>query len=80
MPAETSTLTALREGQWARVSSILTEGSMRRRLQDIGLIEGTREEPRQRSPFGDPAAFWIRGAVFALRQEDSDAILVRPEL
>lgn len=80
MSAETSTLTALREGQWGRVSSILTEGSMRRRLQDIGLIEGTRVKCLQRSPFGDPAAFWIRGAVFALRQEDSDAILVRPEL
>lgn len=53
---------------------------MRRRLQDIGLIEGTRVKCLQRSPFGDPAAFWIRGAVFALRQEDSDAILVRPEL
>lgn len=79
MPTETSTLTALREGQWARVSSILTEGSMRRRLQDIGLIEGTRVKCLHRSPFGDPAAFWIRGAVFALRREDSDAVLVHPE-
>lgn len=33
------TLTALREGERARVAALLTEGGMRRRMQDIGLID-----------------------------------------
>ena len=52
------------------------DGSMRRRLQDLGLIEGTRVECLQRSPSGDPTAYLIRGAVIALREEDSSKIIV----
>ena len=52
-------------------------GAMRRRLQDIGLIEGTDIECLQKSPAGDPIAYYIRGAVIALRSVDSGNILVR---
>jgi len=68
------TLTALREGERARVAALLTEGGMRRRMQDIGLIEGT--ECVQKSPAGDPVAYRIRGALIALRAEDSARVLV----
>ena len=54
------TLTALREGERARVAALLTEGGMRRRMQDIGLIEGTEVECVQKSPAGDPVAYRIR--------------------
>ena len=46
------TLTALREGERARVAALLTEGGMRRRMRDIGLIEGTEVECVQKSPAG----------------------------
>ena len=39
-----NTLSDLKKGQIARVKKLLTTGSMRRRLQDIGLIEGTEVE------------------------------------
>lgn len=71
-------LNTLKEGQSARVESIVARGSMRRRLQDIGLISGTRVTCLGRSPFGDPSAFLIRGAAIALREEDSRNILVLP--
>lgn len=73
-----NTLSELQEGQAARVASLLSAGSMRRRLQDIGLIEGTKVECLRKSPAGDPVAYFIRGAVIALRSEDSNKILVRP--
>lgn len=73
---EQYTLTSLKEGQKAKVSSLLSEGSMRRRLQDIGLIEGTMVECIQKSPAGDPVAYLIRGALIALRSEDSAKVLV----
>lgn len=69
------TLTALREGERARVAALLTEGGMRR-MQDIGLIEGTEVECVQKSPAGDPVAYRIRGALIALRAEDSARVLV----
>ena len=65
-------LSSLRCGQSAVVRTIETQGAMRRRLQDIGLISGTRVECVGVSPLGDPAAYLIRGAVIALRREDSD--------
>ena len=55
------TLTALREGERARVAALLTEGGMRRRMQDIGLIEGTEVECVQKSPAGDPVAYRAAG-------------------
>ena len=49
---------------------------MRRRLQDMGVIEGTNIECVMKSPGGDPKAYLIRGAVVAIRSEDSDNILI----
>ena len=69
-------LANLQVGDRARVASLLSRGSMRRRLQDIGLIEGTEVECVQKSPAGDPVAYRIRGALIALRSEDSSNILV----
>lgn len=69
-------LSDLQCGQTARVGKLTLQGSMRRRLQDIGLIEGTKVECVQKSPSGDPVAYLIRGAVIALRAEDSAGVLV----
>jgi len=66
----------LKQGQTAKVKSLLSTGSIRRRLLDIGLIEGTEVECLQKSPAGDPVAYLIRGAVIALRSEDSSNILI----
>lgn len=67
----------LQQGQTATVKQLLSTGSIRRRLQDIGLIEGTEVECLQKSPAGDPVAYLIRGAVIALRSEDSANVLVK---
>ena len=69
-------LNELKVGQRGTVSQLLSDTSMRRRLQDIGLIEGTKVECIQKSPSGDPIAFLIRGAVIDLRTEDSSSVLM----
>lgn len=69
----------LKLGQTAKVRSLLSTGSIRRRLLDMGLIEGTEVECLQKSPAGDPVAYLIRGAVIALRSEDSSKVLVNAE-
>ncbi len=63
-------------GQTANVKEVLSRGDIRRRLQDIGLIRGTRVSCVQVSPPGDPTAYLIRGAVIALRSEDSSNIVI----
>lgn len=70
------TLNAVPEGKIVHVKELLASGSMRRRLQDIGLIEGTKVECLQKSPSGDPVAYLIRGAVIALRSETSAEIVI----
>ncbi len=70
------TMNDMEIGDTARVVQLNIEGSMRRRLLDIGLIEGTKIECLQKSPLGDPAAYLIRGAVIAIRSEDSRRVCV----
>lgn len=70
-------LSSVPEGRYARVVDLFATGTIRRRLQDIGLITGTQVRCLQKSPSGDPVAYDIRGAVIALRAEDSRKILVQ---
>ena len=73
---EINCLNDIEPGQTAKVRELLSTGSIRRRLLDIGLIENTEVECLGRSPAGDPSAFLIRGAVIAIRREDCRNILI----
>ena len=64
-------------GQKGIVKELACSGSMRRRLLDIGLVENTLVECVGASPHRDPKAYLIRGAVIALRSEDSRNILLK---
>ncbi len=66
-------------GESVIVEKLLMHGAMRRHLLDIGLTEGARVGCIGRSPTGDPTAYLIRGAVIAIRAEDSREILIREE-
>lgn len=69
-------LTNLKIDQKAKVIDIASSGIIRRRLQDIGLIKGTCIKCVLKSPANDPIAYEIRGAIIAIRNEDSSNILV----
>ncbi|HBJ18137.1 MAG TPA: ferrous iron transport protein A [Clostridiales bacterium] len=69
-------LSELCPGECARVRRLCTEGTMRRRFLDIGLVEGTTVECVGRSPCGDPTAYRIRGAVIAIRSEDASTVCI----
>ncbi len=70
------TLFLLKEGERAKISQLKMTGGMKRRLRDIGFSEGSEVMCMLKRPFGDPSAYLIKGAVIALRQEDSMAIEV----
>ncbi len=53
-------------------------GPIRRRLHDLGLIEGTKVRCLYKSAWQDPVAYSIRSTVIALRNVDTRSIFVRP--
>ena len=61
-----------------RVAALHLSGGMRRRVQDLGLVPGTRVTCVRRALSGDPIAYRIRGAVVALRKCDAAQIEVQP--
>lgn len=66
----------LSPGDQGEVCALTTGGAMRRRLMELGLVEGTRVECLCRSPGGDPSAYRIRGAVIALRNKDAAGVML----
>lgn len=69
-------LSCLQEGQSASVLEIELTGSMRRRLQDLGMVPGTCIRCERIAPAGSPAVYCIRGAMVALRRCDADGIMM----
>jgi DtxR family Mn-dependent transcriptional regulator len=74
-------LDSLLPGQSAVVTGIssLSRGVERRRLFDLGIIQGTEIDVEMVNPGGDPTAYRIRGSVIALRSSQARLIMVKPE-
>jgi ferrous iron transport protein A len=69
-------LNELRPGERAVLRALHISGAARRRLRDLGLVEGAELQCLGRSPLGDPAAYALCGAAIALRDRDSSKIEV----
>lgn len=77
MPDVLTSLEQLQIGGTGKVKILTSDGTIRRRMLDLGLIEDTYVKSLRRSPCGDPTAYEIRGAVIALRAEEASKILVQ---
>lgn len=69
-------LNQLKPNEKGKIIELTGYNQMRRRLQDIGFIQGTKIECITKSPMGDPKAYFVKGAVIALRDEDSEQIII----
>ncbi|MEG1887542.1 MAG: FeoA domain-containing protein [Oscillospiraceae bacterium] len=74
---DVKSLETLNDDNIATVLSVNACGEIRRRLQDIGIINGTKIKKLHSSPLGDPTAYLIRGAVIALRSDDATNIIIQ---
>lgn len=70
-------LSELCVGERGVVSEIGLQAAMKRRLQDMGMINGTEVECVGKSPFGDPAAYLLRSTVIALRGADAGQVKMK---
>lgn len=74
---ENISLSELLPGSKAIITDLCAEGGMRRRLQDLGFVEGSEVDCINISPLGDPTAYRISSTIIALRHEDADKIKVK---
>lgn len=70
------TLNDLKPNERASIVRLDLEGVMRRRLLDLGFIQGTNVVCVLHSPLGDPIAFQVRNTMIALRKTEASKIFV----
>ncbi len=73
------TLDCLKVGKIGEVIEVKKTSKLYRRFLDIGIINGTKIECVLESPAKDPKAYFIRGTVIAIRNEDAQDINVIEE-
>ena len=66
----------MKVGDKAIIKQVNAGENIKRRLLDIGLVEETCVECVLKSILNGPLAYLIRGAVIAVRKDDSKDILV----
>ncbi|MEF9990568.1 MAG: FeoA family protein [Romboutsia sp.] len=59
-----------------RVDELLSDGYLRERMLALGLTNGAIIDVLRRGPKNNLTVYNIRGAMIALRKEESDKILV----
>lgn len=69
-------LSELESGERGRVVKIGVIGSIRRRLMDMGLVNGSEIEMERVAPLGDPIEIKIKGYDLSLRKEVASRIEV----
>ena len=70
------TLTELPIGANGKVISVRGEGSVTRRLMDMGIIPGVAVRMVKAAPCGDPVEVRLRGYSLALRKNEASAVVV----
>lgn len=65
-------------GKSGMVKSLTADGTLRRRLLDLGFVPGAAIKCERKGLFNDPTAYGVRGAVIALRKDEAQLITVLP--
>jgi ferrous iron transport protein A len=73
-------LADLEPGQKALITRVQGEGTLRRRLMDLGLISGTNVIMERSAPLGDPLEILVKGTHLSLRREEASAVQVDIEV
>ena len=63
-------------GKTVNVVKLHGDGSVRRRIMDMGLTRGTEVYVRKVAPLGDPMELTVRGYELSVRKGDAELIEV----
>ena len=72
-------LSEMKIGQTAEICWLADHKAITKRLLDLGFEPGARVGCVLTKHGGEISAYWIKGAVIALRREDAELILVKEE-
>ena len=71
-----STLKDAACGRTVRVTRIIGEGAVKRRIMDMGITKGVEIHVRKVAPLGDPMELNVRGYELSVRKADAEMIEV----
>lgn len=71
-----STLKDVKVGSTVTVKKIAGEGSVKRRIMDMGITRGVQVYVRKVAPLGDPVEVTVRGYELSIRKADAEIIEV----
>ena len=69
-------LSDLKPDDKCRVLKVDASGSIKRRIQDMGIVKGTVIEIERVAPFGDPVEVKLRQYHLSLRKDEAKTIMV----
>ena len=70
------TLREVAVGQTVKVTKLVGEGPVKRRIMDMGITKGVDIYVRKVAPLGDPIEVTVRGYELSLRKADAEMIEV----
>lgn len=71
------TLKDVKVGQNATVVKLHGEGTVKRRIMDMGITRGVEIHVRKVAPLGDPMELNVRGYELSVRKADAEMIEVQ---
>ena len=72
------TLRDLHEGDAAVIKSVKGQGAFRRRLLEMGFMNGAAILVKKYAPLRDPIEFVLKGYHVSLRREEAELVEVEP--
>ena len=70
------TLREVAVGQTVKVTKLVGEGPVKRRIMDMGITRGVQVYVRKVAPLGDPVEVTVRGYELSIRKADAEIIEV----
>lgn len=70
------TLKQAKVGETVKVVKLTGQGSVKRRIMDMGITKGVEIFIRKVAPLGDPVEVTVRGYELSLRKDDASMIEV----
>ena len=70
------TLAEVAVGGAVKIARLNGEGSVKRRIMDMGLTKGTEVLVRKIAPLGDPMELSVRGYELSIRKDEAAKIEV----
>lgn len=69
------TLKEVKVGETVRVSKLMGEGAIKRRIMDMGITKGIEVTVRKVAPLGDPIEISVRDYELSIRKGEAENIL-----